>query len=383
MAFSVPNEYAPPQGRASVKYIHLAAPEPGANAASAAQPGAAPVGPRQSGDPMLYYLTVRDLPEPRTLPNRASVRANRSKGAAMASDEGGIEPGFYSESLDPGEAERLVLRFPAGDILVLPHGSGPDGTPHPDGQVRLELELRGPGPRLQAWRPSVRRREGILVIADEEADGIRVVEARVRVPAALRDLEAHSSTGGIEIRELGADVLAGTESGSVRISGGAAIEASTGSGDVEVEGAASLTVRVASGSIRCRDIAGYVSAEAHTGDVNVESAGGNVVIIGGSGDVSVQKPGGRLRIATQSGDVELEIDGRFAGGEVSTNSGDVSLSLAGADLELRAETLSGELDAAGAEINATTGPRRCALRLGGGGRRLHVRSVSGDVEIQS
>ncbi|MDP3178249.1 MAG: DUF4097 family beta strand repeat-containing protein, partial [Spirochaetaceae bacterium] len=99
------------------------------------------------------------------------------------------------------------------------------------------------------------------------------------------------------------------------------------------------------------------------------------------GDISVMKPGGRLRISSSSGDIELELAGRFAGGEVSTSTGDISLSLSGSDLELRAETLSGELDAPGADVVSTTGPRRCALKLGSGGRRLHVRSVSGDIEI--
>lgn len=54
----------------------------------------------------------------------------------------------------------------------------------------------------------------------------------------------------------------------------------------------------------------------------------------------------------------------------------------GSDLELRAETLSGQLDGPGAEQPFSTGPRRCAMKVGAGGRRLHVRSVSGDIEIE-
>lgn len=227
----------------------------------------------------------------------------------------------------------------------------------------------------------MRRSEGILVLADESPGGVRVSEARIRLPAAFRDIEAHSSSGSIDVRGIDADLLATTESGDIRISGGSMVELSSETGGVEAEGAACLSVHVGSGSLRCRDIVGPVSVETSSGDVSVESASGNVVIISASGDVSVQKPGGRLRISTGSGDVELELAGRFQGGEVSTSSGDVTLSLAGADLELRAETLSGSLDAPGAELSVTSGPRRCALRLGEGGRRLHIRSVSGDVEI--
>jgi hypothetical protein len=303
----------------------------------------------------------------------------------MNSDGVSIEPGYHSETLDPGDAERLVLRFPRGDILVLPLLSGAaTGGPLPGApQVTLELELRGPAASMGSWSPSIRRREGILVVADEGRDGVYVAIARVRSPAAFRDLEVHSDTGCLEIRDLPLDILASTESGSIRVSGGASVEVASASGDIDVESSAVLTARVSSGALRVREVAGYVSVESQSGDVSVEASGGNVVVLSASGDVAIQRPGGRLRVATTTGDVELEIAGHFAGGEVSTASGDVSLSLTDADLELRAETLSGDLEAPGAELSLSSGPRRCALRLGAGGRRLHVRSVSGDVEIDS
>jgi len=292
----------------------------------------------------------------------------------MSRAEIAIEPGYYNDILDPGQAERIVLRFPLADLLI---------TPSEESSISLELEIRGPTDQLESWKPSIRRREGIIVVADEDLDGVMVAGARLRVPSTIRDIEAHSSSGSLEMRDLSADILAATDAGSIRISGGAQTELSSVSGEVEVEGSAAVEVRVGSGPIRCRDICGPVSAESESGDVMVEAAAGNVIVLSGSGDISIQRPGGRLRIATESGDVELELEGRFAGGEVSTSTGDVSLVLSGADLELRAETLSGALEVPGVELPQTSGPRRCALRLGSGGRRLHVRSVSGDVEIES
>lgn len=292
----------------------------------------------------------------------------------MSRAEIAVEPGYYNETLDPGHAERLVLRFPLADLLIVPSEAA---------SISLELEIRGPKDRLELWRPSVRRREGIIVVADECLDGVTVSEARLQVPCTIRDIEAHSSSGSLELRDLAADILAATDAGCIRVSGGAQAELSSVSGEVEVEGSAAVTVRGGSGLIRCRDIGGPVSAESESGDVVVEAVTGNVIVLSESGDISVQRPGGRLRIVTESGDVELEVEGRFAGGEVSTSTGDVSLALEGADLELRAETLSGSLDVPGVELPQTSGPRRCALRLGAGGRRLHVRSVSGDVEIAS
>jgi DUF4097 and DUF4098 domain-containing protein YvlB len=295
------------------------------------------------------------------------------KGSIMSRDENAVEPGFYSESLDPGRAERLVLRFPEGELIVLPSE---------DGNVSLELELRGNRAQLPGWKPSIRRSEGILVVADEPYDDVVATVARVRVPAAFRDIEAHAGSGSIEIRGLRVDLLADTSSGDILVSGGASVEASSSEGGVEVEKAQKVSARLVSGSLRCRDISDSINAETQSGDVAVESSGGNIVVLSSSGDVSILRPGGRLRVSSGSGDVELELQGKFAGGEIATTTGDVTLSLAGSDLELRAETLSGQLDGPGEDQPQTTGPRRCAIKLGAGGRRLHVRSVSGDIEIE-
>jgi len=293
--------------------------------------------------------------------------------ASMSSVATTVEPGYYSEIVDPGLAERLVLRFPEGELIVMPSD---------DGTVQIELELRGNPNQLSGWKPSIRRSEGILVLADEPFDEVVATVARVRVPAVFRDIEAHASSGSIEICGLSVDLLAYSESGNIRVSGGSSVEASTSTGGVDVEKAFTVNAKLVSGTLFCREIADSIHAETQSGDVTVEASGGNVVVLSISGDIAVLRPGGRLRVAGGSGDVELELTGRFAGGEITTTTGDVSLALEGSDLELRAETLSGQLDGPGSDQPLSTGPRRCALKVGAGGRRLHVRSVSGDIEIE-
>jgi DUF4097 and DUF4098 domain-containing protein YvlB len=292
----------------------------------------------------------------------------------MSRDENAIEPGFYTDSFDPGREERLVLRFPEGELIVLPSD---------DGKIGLELELRGDRAQLPGWKPSIRHSEGILIVADEPYDSVVATVARVRVPASFRDIEAHAVSGSIEIRGVHVDLLADTQSGDILVFGGASVEANSSEGGVEIEKAQKVNAKVKSGPIRCRDIQDSINAESQSGDVTLEASGGNIVVQSNSGDVSILKPGGRLRVSSASGDVELELAGHFAGGEISTTTGDVSLSLSGSDLELRAETLSGKLDGSEAEPSFATGPRRCALKIGAGGRRLHVRSVSGDIEIEN
>lgn len=292
----------------------------------------------------------------------------------MSRDENAVEPGYYSESLDPGRAERLVLRFPECELIILPSENG---------MVKLELELSGNRAHLPGWKPSIRRSEGILIVADEPYDEVVAKVARVRVPACIRDIEAHAASGSIEIRNLIVDLLADTESGDIRVSGGSSVEASSSEGGVEIEGARKVSARLVAGALRCREISDSIDAETQSGDITVESSEGDVIAQSESGDISVLRPGGRLRVSGGSGDVELELQGRFAGGEVSTTTGDISLAISGSDLELRAETLSGRLDAPGAEQPVTTGPRRCSIRVGSGGRRLHIKSVSGDIEIEN
>jgi hypothetical protein len=295
------------------------------------------------------------------------------KKASMSSDATSVEPGYFSDTLDPGLAERLVLRFPQGELIILPSE---------DGEVKIELELRGNPSQLSGWKPSIRRSEGILVVADDPFDEVVATVARVRVPAVFSDIEVHTLSGSIEIRDLSVDLLAFTETGDIRVFGGTSVEASSSAGGVAVENARTVKAKCVSGTLSCREISDSIHAETQSGDVTVEASGGNVVVLSGSGDIAVLRPGGRLRVSGGSGDVELELAGRFAGGEITTTTGDVSLALEGSDLELRAETLSGQLDGPGSDQPLSTGPRRCALKVGAGGRRLHVRSVSGDIEIE-
>lgn len=301
------------------------------------------------------------------------LRGISGLGVAMRSEVRDLESGFFSEQFEVEGAERLVLRFPACNVVI---------APSPDRRVHVELDLRGTAPSLSAWKPSIRRHESLLVIADECPGETSVHEARINVPEFFRDLELHGGKGDLDIRACPMDILASTSSGELRIEGGSAVEASSVTGHVTLLGMASATVRTIDGPVKCSRIAGHLTVESQGGDVQAEHIGGNIVALAAGGEISVQHPGGRLRLITVSGDVELEIAGPFAGGEISTGSGDVSLQLDGAQLELRGETLSGGIRAPGTVVSQGSGPRRCALKLGKGGRRLHVKSVSGDIEIE-
>ena len=281
-------------------------------------------------------------------------------------------PGLYRSELELEGAERLVLRFPLADLSAV--GSE-------NGHIKLEIEIRGPIESLGNWEPSLRRAEGLLVLGPGRA-GIEVAEIRIRVPKEVRDLEIHNSNGEIDVRVQGIGLLVESDSGRVSAHGVESAEVLSLAGDIAINDVSHAELRSNSGRIYCQRIGTRLIAKSVSGDIEVEDSHAELNIETKSGEVDVVRPSGRVMVLTNSGDVEVETTGPFGGGDIATSTGHINLSLDGADLELRAETLSGRLIVPEGEIGSAAGPRRCALVVGKGGRRFHAKSISGDVEIE-
>ncbi|MBL8965645.1 MAG: DUF4097 family beta strand repeat protein [Spirochaetaceae bacterium] len=281
-------------------------------------------------------------------------------------------PGFYRAELSSENAERLVLRFPAADAAAIAH----DGA-----SIVVEFDIRGPAAALSAWQPNIRRIEGILILAEGEG-AVKATDIRIRLPAAIRDLEIHSRSGDIEVGGLNLGILAETETGRVRVADATSLEAFSASGDIEIERVGTAEIRAGTGRVRCIDSSDVVVARSKSGDIDVEDAGGDLYLETASGEISIARPRGRVRASSHAGDIEIEAPVPFGGGEATSVSGRIGFILGGADLELRAETLSGRLMTPHGEVGSPAGPRRCALSVGKGGRRLHAKSISGDIDIE-
>jgi DUF4097 and DUF4098 domain-containing protein YvlB len=281
-------------------------------------------------------------------------------------------PGFRRIELSPEGAERLVMRFAEADISLSPS----------DGEGLLaEMELRGPNEAVASWMPSVRRIEGILVLGEEDGP-VHVKELRLKMPASIRDIEAHSGTGDVEASGLPVCFLIGVDGGSVSVKGATSLDATSVSGEIETFETGTSDLRSESGKIRCVGSAGKLIAKNDSGDIEVDDATADLYLETGSGEILVSRPKGRVRVLSNSGDIEIESPASFGGGEANSSSGHITLTLEGAAVELRAETLSGRLKTPEGEVLNTTGPRRFAASVLGGGRRLHVKSVSGNIEIE-
>lgn len=290
----------------------------------------------------------------------------------MRSEGTDLEIRYFQETIDPEAAERMVLRMPEGSITI---------STSVDDLIHAEYELHGNLALLSIWKSSIRRHDSILIITNETPKDVFTTSVVVHIPARIKDLEIHSMKGEIDIRECHADVLAMSELGSLHIHGAHNVEASSVQGSITLLNCGSSTIHTIDGAVKCSKINGALHVETQSGDIQASRIKGNVVALTTSGDVSVLKPEGRIRLISHTGDIELDLTGVFGGGEVNTYSGDINLMLEQANVEFRAETLSGQISAPGTTVSSGFGPRRCAYRIGLGTKRLHVKSVLGDIEV--
>jgi hypothetical protein len=131
--------------------------------------------------------------------------------------------------------------------------------------------------------------------------------------------------------------------------------------------------------------------------VSASSVSGDVSVTGAHGDVSANSVSGDIRLDglqassvtahSVSGDVNVHIDQLAGSGDLSFNtvSGDVTLGLPRQfDADVSMSTVSGGMDS---DFPITLGGnrvsrRRIEARIGNGGRRLELNTVSGDVKLR-
>lgn len=256
------------------------------------------------------------------------------------------------------------------------------------GLVKIE-NLRGEV-SVEAWDESIVHIEGEL---DELAEGLRfeshgdvtVIEvlmpgqdvnwgdasdltiyvprqSRVSVEAVSADIEVDGVAGGLKLRTI---------SGEIDVDGSQKrIHLNTVSGEIEVKNS--------NGSLNAKSASGEITVQDHIGEVDVESL---------SGDVYVEATNvSRLRASTVSG--ELEVDVTFSKNviaDLSSVSGSVSLKVASPqDFVLKASSNSGGIDndLSKDKIVEQYGMKSIDVRLGNGRGDVHIRTVSGSIDLE-
>lgn len=170
----------------------------------------------------------------------------------------------------------------------------------------------------------------------------------------------------------------------------AQIDATTVSGLLRVEGTRGpLEGRSVSGEIELMDVQGPTHLRTVSGDLRATGFAGQIEANSVSGDLRFERS--RLKkpdLQTVSGDVRVEgvlIFPADGGGEgrIKTVSGDIELRLSDSPMEVEFQTLSGDVtvDTSNAQVTKQ-GRRDWRVTVGGGGARLRVKTVSGDLSIR-
>ena len=236
-----------------------------------------------------------------------------------------------------------------------------------------------------------------VALTGELGDGSRPLELDT-APGQIRiEVSIPRSANGVEDSVLflqvprGASVEAEGVSASIEIEGldSRQISAEAVSGDVEVEATVeNLELKSVSGDVEFEGSAERSRAETVSGDIDMTGIGSELRLTTVSGEVLLSAGAlSKGRLETVSGDIELET-GLAEGGDlvIESLSGDVDLDLPSeASMRCEVESFSGSIRSDRGEVKkARHGPRQSlAFRVGDGSGRIRIESFSGDVRIRS
>ncbi|MFQ5816539.1 MAG: DUF4097 domain-containing protein [Terriglobia bacterium] len=203
------------------------------------------------------------------------------------------------------------------------------------------------------------------------------------------DIRVEGVKGSAMLKTLGGEIISGHLNGSVR--------ATTAGGDVQIEGATGdVFARTAGGYIAVGEVGGRVQAETAGGSILIESAAGGVEVQTLGGGIELERIRAGVRAATTAGNILARIlNERKLASEslLETSFGDVKVYL----LPELAVTIDAVIEMAtshkirtdfplkieGASGEYSFTPRRVRAfgELNGGGQRLRIRTVGGDIVI--
>ncbi len=306
-----------------------------------------------------------------------------SAGCAM----GPSASGSFDRTLSVNGPIRLEFNNTSGDVSIT--GSA-DGKVHVHGDARASgMGFESPEKRLNELlaNPPIEQR-GDTIRVGEEMRRLRNVAVSyvIEVP---RDTEISSSvlSGAQTIQDVRGPVKAEAASGSIRVN--------------HIERQTQLSTL--SGSIRADNIGDDIRASSASGTVTVSNIKGDVRISALSGSTQISKPGGRVEASTASGSVDVEgatsdVKAHAASGRVNVNgnpgtnsywdlktaSGTVQLGVpASANFHLSAEAVSGEIKTDIPVVVEEQGKHSLRARVGNGGGRVEVRTVSGEIRLRA
>jgi hypothetical protein len=254
---------------------------------------------------------------------------------------------LIEQTFNVGERARLVIANVRGSVVVR---SGEPGTisiqaiKHTDSGSRTEVRLSQD--EDGTVRAEARHEDGVLGLMSFSKP--MKIDFTVNAPPET-DLKASVVSAGLVVTGLNGDVDLNAVSGNIEL--------------VDLSGP--LKVKTVSGDISAARVTGTLTVEAVSGDVRLlDSQLGSAEVKTVSGDVKLQTPlgAGPYNFNTVSGDVRLVTTPDAAcTAELSTISGRIVASMPQTASRLRGASQT--------------------LQVQGGGVRVHLKSVSGDLII--
>jgi DUF4097 and DUF4098 domain-containing protein YvlB len=280
---------------------------------------------------------------------------------------------------------RLELTNASGDVDIA--GSA-DGKVHVHGEVHSSgFGFDNPQKRLDAAlsNPPIEQRADTIRIGKEMSHLHNLtITYTIEVPHDT-EVETTVASGAQTIRNVRGPVKIQAASGSIRVE--------------KIDRDAQLIT--ASGTISASDIGNDVRVSTASGSVNVSNVKGDVRVSALAGVIQVSTPGDRVEADTGSGSVDIQgaahdVRAHAASGRVSvqgnpgaesywelkTVSGGVQLSVpASANFHLSADAVSGEIRTDIPIMIEEQGKHILRARVGNGGSRVEVHTVSGEIRI--
>jgi DUF4097 and DUF4098 domain-containing protein YvlB len=280
---------------------------------------------------------------------------------------------------------RLELTNASGDVDIT--GSS-DGKVRVHGDVRVSgMGFGDPQQRLDETlaNPPIEQKSDTIRIG-KEMSGLRhlSIAYTIQVPHDT-EVSVTVASGAQAVRGVRGPVKMRAASGSIRVE--------------KIDRDAQLAT--ASGSVSANDVGDDVRVSSASGSVNVTNTKGDVRVNAIAGTIQVLRPGARVETDTASGAIDIQgasndVKAHAASGRVSvqgnpsansywelkTVSGSVLLKVpASANFHLSAQAVSGEIRTDIPIMIEEQGKRVLRARMGIGGARVDVQTVSGEIRV--
>jgi DUF4097 and DUF4098 domain-containing protein YvlB len=295
--------------------------------------------------------------------------------------------GSFDRTLNVTSPIRLELSDGSGVVRISAGAAG---------QVRVHAEVHAHGWLFQDGQKQLNEIISNPPI-EQRLDSIRIgkdlnglhdvsIDYTVEVPDTT-EVDASVAAGSVVVSNLHGPVKLTSASGAVRVEHvDQSVQINSASGSVVASNLSDdLRVSSASGSISASSIKGDIRIRALSGSIDVANPGGRVEAETASGTVNIQGANNDVKADSASGAISVQGNpSRDAYWSLKTASGSVTIVVPpSAAFHFTAEAVSGEIRTSLPIVVEEQGRHALRARLGSGGGRVEVHTVSGEIDVRS